>query len=161
MGNRGINFNGYSIRDDVVPALEQILKLYNDVQWSSYTDHPETLHNAILHSLKVWTVWDDGQLIGLARVVGDGYSIIYVQDLLVLEQYQRQGIGRKLLELILHEYESVRQIVLMTDNTEKTIQFYKQNGFAEVSQIGIAGFMRINKTDEEVYVEKIGISRTF
>ena len=36
----------------------------------------------------------------------------------------------------------VRQIELATDNTAKTVGFYKSMGFAEMSEIGCCGFMK-------------------
>ena len=130
------------IKEDIIPGIEQLLELYNDVDWSAYTNDPENLKNAIDNSLKVWTVWDGMQLVGLARVVGDGYTIIYIQDILVLESYQGQGIGSKFLKLILEMYKSVRQIVLMTDETEKTIKFYQKNGLVNASDYKIVTFIK-------------------
>lgn len=123
-----------TIKQDIIPDLNQLLELYNDVEWSAYTNDPENLKNAVDNSLKVWTAWDEDRLVGLARVVGDGYTIIYVQDILVMEIYQRYGIGSRLLKLILEEYKTVRQIVLMTDNSEKTINFYEKNGMVNIKE---------------------------
>lgn len=123
-----------TIKQDIIPDLNQLLELYNDVEWSAYTNDPENLKNAVDNSLKVWTAWDEDRLVGLARVVGDGYTIIYVQDILVMESYQRYGIGSRLLKLILEEYKTVRQIVLMTDNSEKTINFYEKNGMVNIKE---------------------------
>lgn len=123
-----------TIKQDIIPDLNQLLELYNDVEWSAYTNDPDNLKNAVDNSLKVWTAWDEDRLVGLARVVGDGYTIIYVQDILVMEIYQRYGIGSRLLKLILEEYKTVRQIVLMTDNSEKTINFYEKNGMVNIKE---------------------------
>lgn len=122
------------IKEDVIPNIEQLLDLYNDVKWSAYTKEPEVLEKALNNCLKVWTAWDGDQLVGLARVVGDAYTIIYVQDILVLESYQRRGIGSKLLQIILKEYESIRQVVLMTDNEEQTISYYEKNGLINIAE---------------------------
>ena len=130
------------IKEDIIPHREDVLMLYNDVQWSVYTDKPEKLMNALEQSLKVWTVWDGDQLIGLARDVGDGYSIIYIQDILVLNDYQGRGIGSRLIQLILEEYQDVRQVMLLTDDTDKTIAFYKKNGLIPVSEIEAVAFMK-------------------
>ena len=35
--------------------------------------------------------YDEDRLVGLIRVVGDGLTIVFIQDLLVYPQYQRQG----------------------------------------------------------------------
>ena len=121
------------IKEDVIPTIEELLHLYNDVHWTAYTDEPDVLEKAIKNSLKVWTAWDDNQLVGLARVVGDGYTIIYIQDILVLASYQRSGIGSKLLQMILKEYEAIRQVVLMTGNEEKTVNYYEKNGLVNIA----------------------------
>lgn len=134
--------NKIVIKEDIRPRFEELLNLYEDVEWSAYTNDPENLKLAIENSLNVWTCWDDDKLVGLARVVGDGYTIIYIQDILVLESYQGQGIGSKLIKLILEKYKSVRQIVLMTDETEKTIKFYKKNGLKKASDYEMITFIK-------------------
>lgn len=134
--------NNIIIKENITPTIKQIIDLYEDANWSSYTNDPENLMKAINNSLKVWTAWDDDKLVGLARVVGDGYTIIYIQDILVLESYQRQGIGAKFLKLILEKFESVRQIVLITDETEKTIKFYENNGLINSSNHKIVTFIK-------------------
>lgn len=130
------------IKEDIIPNIESILNLYNDVSWSAYTSNLEQLKNAIKNSLTVWTAWEDDLLIALARVVGDGYTIIYIQDILVLEAYQRRGIGSKLLEMILKKYKDVRQIILLTDDSDKTISFYEKNGLTPVGKYNSVAFMK-------------------
>lgn len=73
------------ILENKIPFRKELLNLYADVGWTAYTDEPERLEKAMNHSLKVWTAWKDRQLITLARVVGDGYTIIYIQYILVRE----------------------------------------------------------------------------
>ncbi|MBQ1293057.1 MAG: GNAT family N-acetyltransferase, partial [Clostridiales bacterium] len=68
--------------------------------------------------------------------------IVFVQDILVFPNYQRKGIGTALLKAVLDRYPEVRQIELVTDNTPKTVAFYKSLGFKEFSEIGCCGFMR-------------------
>ncbi|SRR5690554_6279127 len=130
------------IKNNIMPKDEDVLKLYEDVKWHAYTKDPTTLMKAIENSLKVWTVWEKETLIALARVVGDGHTIIYIQDILVLEEFQNKGLGSKLLKIILDEYQSVRQILLLTDNTEKSKQFYKKNGLVSVDTYDAVAFMK-------------------
>ena len=83
------------------------------------------------------------QLLGIIRTVGDGHTIVFVQDILVFPEHQRKGVGSALLQAILDRYSHVRQIELATDNTPKTITFYKSMGFREMSEIGCCGFMKV------------------
>ena len=87
--------------------------------------------------------YESDQLLGIIRTVGDGHTIVFVQDILVFPEHQRKGIGFALLQAILDRYSHVRQIELATDKTPKTIAFYKSMGFREMSEIGCCGFMRI------------------
>ena len=79
------------------PSREQLLELYADAGWAAYTREPDRLERAVRQSLAVYTAWDGERLVGLIRAVGDGETILYVQDILVLGRYQRQGIGRALV----------------------------------------------------------------
>lgn len=134
--------NIFIIKEDVRPDVDTLVALYHDAERSAYTQDPQELKKAIDHSLKVWTVWDEEELIALARVVGDGVSIVYIQDILVLKSYQAQGIGSTLLKHILEKYQSVRQIVLLTEDSEETVSFYTKNGLVKVSEYDCVAFMK-------------------
>ncbi|SEW22459.1 Acetyltransferase (GNAT) domain-containing protein [Ruminococcaceae bacterium KH2T8] len=122
---------------------DEILALYGAVGWISYTQDPEALRKGYENSLLILGAYDGDELAGIIRVVGDGQTIVFVQDILVLPKYQRQGIGSQLLKAVLDRFSHVRQIELVTDNTEKTIAFYRSMGFREFSEIGCCGFMKV------------------
>ena len=122
---------------------DEILNLYKSVGWCSYTNRPEMLEHAFEHSLKILGAHDDDKLVGIIRAVGDGFSVLFIQDILILPEYQRNGIGTKLLKSMLDLYPDVYQTQLVTDNTEKTIAFYKSCGFLPYSKIGCDGFIKI------------------
>lgn len=138
----GINMENLVFKEDIILNIEDILYLYNDVGWSSYTKDMESLIKAIKNSLKVVSVWDKDLLVGLIRVVGDGYSIIYIQDILILQKYQNRGIGKRLIEIILDKYKNVRQKVLLTDKEEKNILFYKKVGFSMAEEFCCVSFVK-------------------
>lgn len=121
---------------------QEILPLYASVGWTAYTDHPEQLRKGFENSMLTLAAYENEQLLGIIRTVGDGHTIVFVQDILVFPEYQRKGVGSALLQAILDRYSHVRQIELATDNTPKTIAFYKSMGFREMSEIGCCGFMR-------------------
>ena len=129
-------------KEDIILNVEDILYLYNDVGWSSYTKNIDSLIKSIKNSLKVISVWDNDLLVGLIRVVGDGHSIIYIQDILILQKYKNSGIGKRLIEIILDKYKNVRQKVLLTDKEEKNILFYKKVGFSMAEEFGCVSFVK-------------------
>ena len=128
------------LKEYAVYKEAEILGLYTSVGWTNYTDNPEMLRNAYLNSLKLYGAYVDGKLVGIIRVVGDGYSVIFIQDLLVHPEFQRKGVGTLLLKKVLCEYDSVYQKHLITEDTEKTILFYKSLGFLDNSEIGCKAF---------------------
>lgn len=122
---------------------QEILPLYTSVGWTAYTDAPDTLRQGFEHSLLTLAAYKNGQLVGLIRTVGDGYTIVFVQDILVFPEHQRKGIGTALLQAVLDRFSYVRQMELATDDTPQTIAFYKSLGFSPMSEIGCCGFMRL------------------
>ncbi|WP_311479103.1 GNAT family N-acetyltransferase [uncultured Gulosibacter sp.] len=121
---------------DDVPMREELVSLYDSVGWTVYTRSPERLEAAIGASLRVVTARVGGELVGLARIVGDGLTIAYLQDILVRPSHHRRGIGRELFSRAFEPYAEVRQKVLMTDCGQATRSFYEAMGFTETRDLG-------------------------
>ncbi|MDT0189660.1 GNAT family N-acetyltransferase [Rothia terrae] len=116
---------------------EQLLNLYTAVGWGAYSNNPEDLVPMVRNCWYVYAAFDEDALVGLARVVGDGFSVAYIQDLLVLPDYQRQGIGRELMNRVLTRISEakIRQTYLTTDSAaanQHVIDFYLSLGFKNV-----------------------------
>lgn len=137
-----MNLTDVQIKEYKKYNSEDIPKLYDSVGWSAYTDDLAALENGFNNSLKILAAYKNDELVGIIRAVGDGYTVVFIQDILVLLEYQRQGIGSALLKAIVDCYPNVRQIQLTTDCTEKTIAFYKSVGFIEFSEIDCCGFIK-------------------
>ncbi|HFI2472414.1 TPA: GNAT family N-acetyltransferase [Streptococcus suis] len=120
--------------------FQAVLEIYDSVGWTNYTDRPTMLQKALKHSLFVLAAFDGGRLVGLLRAVGDGHSIVFIQDILVLPAYQRQGIGRQLLEQAIAHFPGIYQLHLLTDNAEKTRSFYEALGFTAVDSLGCVAY---------------------
>ena len=89
-------------------------------------------------------MWDGRELVGLARAVGDDASIAYIQDILVRPDMQRRGIGARLASAALERFAHVPQIVLITDDEEKTASFYRSVGMTDLGELGVRGFARFS-----------------
>ena len=73
-------------------SIDDVLHLYQAVGWTNYTNQPQMLEQALSHSLASYVARDDEKIVGLVRLIGDGFSSVFVQDLLVLPSYQRKGL---------------------------------------------------------------------
>lgn len=87
------------LRTDSDIPLSSLLELCAAVGWAAYTREERSgdLAKAIANSSYVVSAWDEEVLVGLARVLSDDVSIFYLQDILVHPNYQRRGIGARLI----------------------------------------------------------------
>ncbi|MFF1632344.1 GNAT family N-acetyltransferase [Leifsonia sp. NPDC058248] len=123
-----------ALEDPSSVGREEALALYGTVGWSAYTKDGERLSRAIAGSSLVATARADGRLVGLARVVSDGASILYLQDVLVDPALQRTGVGRRLVSALLDAFPDVRQKVLLTDDEPGQKAFYEALGFGDTRE---------------------------
>ena len=131
-------------KDDKIINQQNLQELYEDVEWYAYTKDLNQLQQALENSLFVLTAWEGKQLIGLIRVVGDGLTILYIQDILVLNSHQNQGIATALMNRVLEKYKDVRQKVLLTEEAPDVRHFYEKNGFASCDQGTLVAFAKLN-----------------
>ena len=85
------------------------------------------------------------KIVGLIRLVGDGFSSVLVQDLIVLPSYQCQGIGSALMKEALENYKDAYQVQLVTEETERTLGFYRSMGFEILSTYNCIGMTWMNR----------------
>lgn len=127
---------------------DELLALYESVGWTNYTRRPALLREAYRRSLCAFAAYDGERLAGVVRAVGNGASILYVQDLLVHPDYQRRGIGTRLLRALLGAFPDVYQTVLLTDDQPGTMGFYESLGFSRAAAYGCAALARFQTRPE-------------
>ena len=126
-------------------SIDDVLHLYQAVGWTNYTNQPQMLAQALTHSLSIYLARDGEKIVGLVRLIGDGFSSVFVQDLIVLPSYQRQGIGSNLMKEALADYKDAYQIQLATEQTEKNLGFYRSLGFETLSTYDCTGMIWVDR----------------
>ena len=63
----------YRIMEYTAYDEQEVLPLYKSVGWTNYTNNTEMLKEAYRHSLKAYAAYSNERLVGLIRVVGDGF----------------------------------------------------------------------------------------
>lgn len=116
-------------------TIEAVLELYANVGWTKYTENPENLLIGITNSTYVVTIREGTKILGLARCISDDVSINYLQDILVHTDFQRKGIGRKLLERCLDRFKHVRTHILLTDDKELQRKFFESHGYKNTKDL--------------------------
>lgn len=113
-------------------TVSEYLMLREKVHWRRLTEHQAELAlKNCLYNLKA--VDADGNLLGMGRVVGDGAVICYIQDLIVVPEAQKQGIGSRLITGLksyvtsIQEPGSTMMLCLMCAKGRE--HFYEEHGF--------------------------------
>ena len=126
-------------------SIDDVLPLYQAVGWTNYTNQPQMLEQSLAHSLAIYVARDGEKIVGLVRLVGDSFSSVFVQDLIVLPTYQRQGIGSDLMKEALGDYKDAYQVQLVTEETEKNLGFYRSLGFETLSTYDCTGMILVDR----------------
>jgi GNAT superfamily N-acetyltransferase len=124
--------------DRVTPV--EYRTLVTAVGWRPVAQPDADLEAALGISWNVTARTQDGQLIGLARVLDDGVLYASVWDILVLPERQRRGIGRALLNAVLEHTAGRRLVSLIATPAGEAL--YRSAGFAETDGRSTALFMR-------------------
>ena len=81
-----------------IKLIDNILKAEDFVRLRIETGFAEVplehARRALENGLLNVSAYYQGELIGIGRLVGDGAMYWYLQEIVVLPEYQRQGIGR-------------------------------------------------------------------
>ena len=111
--------------------VDTYLKLRAGVQWRKLSRAQAEM--ALRNSICVICAYQDDVPVAMGRLVGDGAVICYVQDLIVLPEYQGYGIGSKVLSELKSYVEQLRlnhtqmMFCLMCAKGRET--FYEKHGF--------------------------------
>ena len=82
--------------DDKQMDASVFLSFVNQVWPGSYDT--ERTQNALSKTMNI-TAYDNKKLVGCLRILSDGYYFGTITELLVLPEYQKKGVGSKLLQL--------------------------------------------------------------
>lgn len=89
-------------------------------------DPEKSLEKTFNNSTYVVSAWDEDKFVGVIRVLSDKVQRSILYDLAVLSNYQKQGIGKELVQKCLKKFPKT-QFTLGTSS--KNFEFYKKFGF--------------------------------
>ena len=113
-----------SLEDSI--ETDEVIELYKANDWSS-AEKPEKLIPALNNSDALVTARISRKLVGIGNAISDGSLVVYYPNMLVHPDHKGKGIGRSMMELLQHRYESFHQQMLNAD--KDAIGFYKSLGF--------------------------------
>ena len=142
-----LNFKVKRLSPDELPeAVALIWEVFSEFEAPEYSKEGVRAFRAALddgernRAMAFYGAFSAAELIGVLAV----RKPQHIGYFFVKAEYQRKGVGRALVSVVLEKYRGVRQIELATDDVPETVGFYKALGFREMSELGCAGFMKMS-----------------
>ena len=121
------------IRYDDYISPEEYLELRKLVGWRLFP--LEEAKKCVENAYMVLCMRDDEKAIGVVRLSWDGGYVAFLSDVIVIPEYQGQGIGKKLVEAVIKRIKDDMKpgyIVNLNLNSAKGKEpFYAKLGFVE------------------------------
>lgn len=126
---------------DRTPTAEEYVLLRRQVGWDDVD--LDVAQKSLDGSLFHVSIRHGKKLVGMARIVGDGFMYFYIQDVVVSPDYQRQGLGKVLMErveLYLAKACPVGSTVALLAAQGKE-SFYRDYGYTERDGVNLGSAM--------------------
>jgi len=113
----------------IVP-IEDVINLYKEAGWWRESIKSKQVIDAMIQgSFCFMTATCDGKLVGMGRVISDGVSDGYIQDVIVKKEYRGLHIGEELMRrLVLFCIEKELEWIGLVAEPN-TSSFYEKFGF--------------------------------
>jgi len=119
-------------KTDIRPNLEDIIALYDDAGLVRPTKDKARIRQMYQNSNLVITAWsEESQLIGIARCLTDYCYVCYLSDLAVKKEYQKAGIGKKLIETVKEKIGEKTSLILLS--APEAMEYYPKVGFEKIT----------------------------
>ena len=122
----------YSLTESVSVEAFRDLLVRSTLAERRPMDHPECLEGMLRHADVTATCWDGEVLVGIARSVTDFSYCCYLSDLAVDASFQKQGIGKRLVELTQSRLGPLCKIILLS--APAAVDYYPRIGFSHHPQ---------------------------
>lgn len=110
--------------------------LYDSVGWGHYDK--EITKIALENTVYSVSIYEDNNIIGYGRIIGDKVIFLYIQDIMVKKEYQNKKIGTKIMNLLLNkvlEYKKINPNLRVYLGASKGKEkFYEKFGFISRKQ---------------------------
>ncbi len=118
-------------RTDITPAIEVIIAVYDSSGINRPTYDKERITKMYANSNLVVTAWDKSLLVGISRSLTDFCFCCYLSDLAVRKEYQKLGIGKKLISITKEKIGEQCMLLLLSAPT--AMEYYPNVGFEKVN----------------------------
>lgn len=109
------------------PNADAIIELYDNAGLPRPTHDKERIQKMFDNSNLIVTAWDGDLLIGVSRCITDWVWSCYLADLAIRKEYQKDGIGKNLINLTKEKVGEQSMVLLLSVPT--ALEYYPKVGF--------------------------------
>ena len=117
--------------EEKIPTPDEYNHIADSVGWGSSEN--KIVEIALNNSLYSICAYDGDKMIGYGRIIGDKTMFLYIQDIMVLPEYQSQKVGSHIMEKILNKVKTLKKLnpnIRTYVGPSKGLEgFYKKFGF--------------------------------
>ncbi|MNC50701.1 Acetyltransferase (GNAT) family protein [compost metagenome] len=114
-----------------IPKVEEYMLLIESTGWGGILEKGRTLLNCSLenswYSISVYT--KNNEIIGFGRVLSDGSLHALICDVIILPEYQGNGIGSELLQKLIMKCKQHNILMIQLFSAKEKYEFYEKHGF--------------------------------
>jgi ribosomal protein S18 acetylase RimI-like enzyme len=118
-------------KSDIIPEIEVIIAVYDSSGINRPTYDKERITKMYANSNLIITAWDNNLLVGISRSLTDFCFCCYLSDLAIRKEYQKLGIGKKLISLTQEKIGEQCMLLLLSAPT--AMEYYPNIGFEKVN----------------------------
>jgi predicted N-acetyltransferase YhbS len=107
--------------------VDDLIRVFDSSSIVRPTTNRERIAKMFSNANLVLSAWDEGRLVGVGRALTDYSYCCYLSDLAVDREYQRSGIGKKLIELVREDMGSEVALILLS--AAGAMPYYSKVGF--------------------------------
>ena len=136
----------YSSSRCITPEKFRDLLIRSTLHGRRPIDDPAAMRGMLENANLIISCWDGDLLVGIARSVTDFHYCCYLSDLAVDQKYQRQGIGRRLIEMTHEQIGPHARIILLAAPAAK--DYYSRLGFEHCPRAWMQDKSQLKKGSE-------------
>lgn len=114
---------------DIPPAPAAFKALYDTTGWGPATRQLAFYEQSLAGSWTSCAAYAGDQLAGYARVISDGKLHAFVTEMIIHPDFQRQGMGRRLLDALVQRCLAAGIADIQLFCARGKSEFYLRNGF--------------------------------
>ena len=115
---------------DRIPTAAQVIEVYDSAGLRRPTTDPARIGEMVRNSNLIVTAWDGDKLVGVSRAITDFHYCCYLSDLAIRNEYQKQGIGQRLVQLTKEALGPRVMLLLLSAPT--AMEYYPKIGMAKL-----------------------------